>query len=65
MGIRKDSHLTKYIEDYNNQEDDEGNKNTGFSDDMLIILDIITIYKKMEEAHTKILQSNSRLFKGY
>ena len=63
MNIKNYDDLTAHIDDYNNKEDEEGNKNTGFDDDILIILKIVTIYRKMKEA--KVLANNSRLDKGY
>lgn len=48
---------------YNCEVNGEGKQNTGFDDDILIILKIITIYRKMKEA--KVLENNSRLDKGY
>ena len=63
MNIEKYSDLQAHINAYNDLEDEEGNKNTGFDDDILIVLNIITIYKKMMGA--KILANNSRLVQGY
>ena len=63
MNIENYSQLVAHINAYNDQEDEEGNKNTGFDDDILTVLNIITIYKKMMGA--KVLANNSRLVLGY
>jgi hypothetical protein len=63
MNIDTYDTLIKHISNYNDEVDEEGNKNTGFDDDMLTVLDIITIYLKMKEA--KVLNNNSRVFKAY
>ena len=49
MNIFSSDDLVQYMQDYNNQEDDNGMKKTGFDDDMLIVLDIITIFRKMQK----------------
>lgn len=63
MNIENYNQLVAHIDAFNDMEDEEGNKNTGFDDDILIILNIITIYKKMMGA--KVLGNNSRLVQGY
>lgn len=63
MNIENYNQLIAHIDAFNDMEDEEGNKNTGFDDDILIILNIITIYKKMMGA--KVLANNSRLVQGY
>ena len=50
-----------HIRNYSNQFNEEGSKNTGFDDDMLILLDISTIFLKMKD----ILNEKSRIFSFY
>ena len=63
MNIENYNQLMAHINAYNDQEDEQGNKNTGFDDDILIVLNIITIYKKMMRAN--VLVNSSRLVQGY
>lgn len=63
MGIENCEQLIEHINAYSNENDDEGNKHTDFDEDILIVLDIITIFKKMKEA--AVLQNNSRIYKAY
>ena len=64
MKIHSYSQLVRYIDRYNNQEDEKTHqKNTGFDEDIIIVLDVITIYLKMREA--KVLANSGRLDKGY
>lgn len=50
MSIENCEQLIEHINIYSNQDDEEGNKHTDFDEDILIVLDIITIFKKMKEA---------------
>lgn len=63
MGIENYEQLIEHINGYSNEDDDEGNKHTDFDEDILIVLDIITIFKKMKEA--AVLENNSRIYKAY
>lgn len=63
MEVENDEQLNGHIENYNNEKDDDGNMKTDFSEDLLIVLKIITIYLKMRGA--AVLANNSRLDKGY
>lgn len=62
MGITTYESLIEHINAYSNK-DTEGNKNTDFDEDILIILDIITIFRKMKGA--AVLENNSRIYKAY
>lgn len=50
MNIATQPDLIRHIRAYNNSDDDEGRKNTGFDEDILILLDIITIFLKMKDS---------------
>lgn len=50
-----------HIRNYSNAFNEEGSKNTGFDDDMLILLDIATIFLKMKDS----LNEKSRIFTFY
>jgi hypothetical protein len=60
MDILSYPDLVNYINNYANQEQD-GNKNTDLDSDILIVLDIITIFLKMRG----VLGANSRIMKFY
>lgn len=61
MNITNYDELVNHIKDYSNQCNDEGDKNTGFDDDMLILLDIATIFLKMKD----YLNEKSRIYGFY
>lgn len=61
MNISTQAELVTHIRNYSNQFNDEGSKNTGFDDDMLILLDISTIFLKMKDS----LNEKSRIFSFY
>jgi hypothetical protein len=61
MGISNKEELVKHITDYSNKTTEDGGKNIDFSEDMLILLDVITIYLKMRDA----LKEQSRIFSAY
>jgi hypothetical protein len=61
MKIGNKGELTKHITDYSNENTEEGGKKIDFSEDILILLDIITIYLKMKDA----LKEQSRIFASY
>jgi hypothetical protein len=63
MNIENCEQLIEHINLYSNQDDEEGNKHTDFDEDILIVLDIIAIFKKMKEA--AVLENNSRIYKAY
>ena len=46
MSIQTNADLVSHIKNYANQEQD-GNKNTDLDEDILIVLDIITIFLKI------------------
>jgi len=60
MGIQSNADLVNHINNYANQEQD-GNKNTDLDEDILIVLDIITIFLKIKG----VLGENSRIMKFY
>lgn len=49
MNITNYDELVAHIKNYSNQSNEEGSKNTGFDDDILILLDIATIFLKMKD----------------
>jgi hypothetical protein len=49
MNIATYDQLVHHIANYNNQDNEEGSKNTGFDDNILILLDIVTIFLKMKD----------------
>jgi hypothetical protein len=61
MKITNRDELIKYINDYSNKTNDLGNKNTGFDDDILILLNISVIFLKLKDA----LGENSRIYSNY
>lgn len=61
MGIENYSQLVQHINAYSNTDDEEGNKNTDFDEDILILLDIVTIFLKLKGS----LGANSRICKFY
>lgn len=63
MEIDSCDKLVERINNHSNTDDEEGNKRTDFDEDILILLDIITIYKQMKGA--AVLQNNSRVYKAY
>ena len=60
MGIQNNADLVNHINSYANLEQD-GNKNTELDEDILIVLDIITIFLKIKG----VLGENSRIMKFY
>jgi hypothetical protein len=60
MGIHNNADLVAHIDNYTNQEQD-GNKNTDLDEDILVVLDIITIFLKIKG----VLGENSRIMKFY
>ncbi len=61
MGINNQAELVTHIKNYSNKDSDDGSKNTGFDDNMLILLDVITIFLKMRDS----LNENSKIFIQY
>ena len=61
MNIATQPDLIRHIRAYNNSDDDHARKNTGFDEDILILLDIITIFLKMKDS----LNERSRLATVY
>lgn len=61
MGINNQAELVTHIKKYSNKDSDDGSKNTGFDDNMLILLDVITIFLKMRDS----LNENSKIFIQY
>ena len=61
MGINNQAELVTHIKNYSNKESDDGSKNTGFDDNILILLDVITIFLKMRDS----LNENSKIFIQY
>ena len=61
MNIGNEGELLAHIKNYSNQIDEEGNKKTGFDDDILILLDISTIFLKLKDN----LNDKSRIFGFY
>lgn len=61
MGINNQAELVTHIKNYSNQDSDDGSKNTGFDDNILILLDVITIFLKMRDS----LNENSKIFIQY
>jgi hypothetical protein len=61
MNIGNEGELLAHIKNYSNQIDEEGNKKTGFDDDILILLDISTIFLKLKDN----LHDKSRIFGFY
>ena len=45
LGIKNYKQLRAHIDNYNNAENDDGQKNAGYDDDILIVLKIISIYQ--------------------
>lgn len=50
MNITNREELIKHINDYSNQNNESGGKNTGFDEDMLILLNINIIFLKIKNA---------------
>jgi len=50
MGINNQAELVTHIKTYSNQDSEDGSKNAGFDDDILILLDVITIFLKMRDS---------------
>jgi hypothetical protein len=61
MNISTQAELVAHIRNYSNKFNEEGSKNTGFDEDMLILLDIATIFLKMKDS----LNEKSRIFAFY
>lgn len=61
MNISNQKELVNHIKLYSNKDNDEGSKNTGFDEDILILLDIATIFLKMKDS----LNEKSRIFTSY
>ena len=61
MGINNQAELVTHIKNYSNKDSDDGTKNTGFDDNILILLDVITIFLKMRDS----LNENSKIFIQY
>lgn len=61
MSINNQAELVTHIKNYSNKDSDDGSKNTGFDDNMLILLDVITIFLKMRDS----LNENSKIFIQY
>jgi hypothetical protein len=61
MGINNQSELVNHIKNYSNQDGEDGNKNPGFDDDILILLDVITIFLKMRDS----LNEKSKIYTQY
>ncbi len=61
MGINNQAELVAHIKNYSNQDADDGSKNAGFDDNMLILLDVITIFLKMRDS----LNDKSKIFIQY
>lgn len=61
MSITNEAELVAHIKNYSSQIDEQGSKNTGFDDDMLILLDIATIFLKLKDS----LNDKSRIFAFY
>ena len=61
MGINNQAELVTHIKNYSNKDSDDGSKNTGFDDNILILLDVITIFLKMRDS----LNENSKIFIQY
>lgn len=49
MEIKNREELVKHINNYSNEDEEPGKKNTGFDEDILILLDISTIFLKMKD----------------
>lgn len=63
MDIENCDQLIERINNHANKDDDEGNKRTDFDEDILILLDIIMIFKQMKGA--AVLKNNSRVYNAY
>lgn len=50
MNITNREELIKHINDYSNKNNENGGKNTGFDEDMLILLNINIIFLKIKNA---------------
>ena len=61
MGINNQAELVTHIKNYSNKDSDDGSKNTGFDDNILILLDVISIFLKMRDS----LNENSKIFIQY
>jgi len=61
MCINNQAELVTHIKNYSNKDSDDGSKNTGFDDNILILLDVITIFLKMRDS----LNENSKIFIQY
>lgn len=61
MSISNEAELVAHIKNYSSQVDEQGSKRTGFDDDMLILLDIATIFLKLKDS----LNDRSRIFAFY
>lgn len=60
MNIHNYNELTAYINAYSNTDDEEGNKQTDFDEHILIVLDIITIFRKMKCAKVATVRINKQ-----
>ena len=61
MNISNEGELVAHIQNYSNQIDENGDKKTDFDDNMLILLDISTIFLKLKDN----LNDKSRIFGFY
>lgn len=61
MNITNRDELIKHINDYSNIINDKGSKNTGFDEDILILLNISVIFLKIKDA----LGEKSRIHTNY
>lgn len=61
MKINNQAELVAHIKDYSNKDSEDGNKNAGFQEDILILLDVITIFLKMRDS----LNEKSKIYTQY